>query len=55
MHPAYRRLLHEVSEITLLQSINSLLAWDQETYMPPRAASARQGSRLCWRRMRTND
>jgi len=39
--PAYRKLLKCTQEIALLNSANSLLSWDEETYMPPKALDHR--------------
>jgi len=38
---SYKKLLKRAREIALLGSANSALAWDQETYMPPRALAYR--------------
>jgi carboxypeptidase Taq len=39
--PAYRKLLKRVREIGLLESTNSVLSWDEETYLPPKALAHR--------------
>ncbi|RJP36922.1 MAG: carboxypeptidase M32 [Phycisphaerales bacterium] len=41
MNDAYSDLVTRLREISRLNAISSLLDWDQETYMPPRAAAAR--------------
>jgi carboxypeptidase Taq len=41
--PAYRKLLKRAHEIALLASTNSLLSWDEETYMPAKALDHRAG------------
>ncbi len=41
--PAYRKLLKRAREIALIDSANSLLSWDKETYMPARALDHRAG------------
>lgn len=38
---AYAQLVKSVQEIALLQSVGSLLHWDEQTQMPPRAAEHR--------------
>ena len=38
---AYRELLEELREISVLGSIGGLLSWDQETMMPPRGVGLR--------------
>ncbi len=38
---AYRALLRELREVALLSSVSSLLSWDEQTHMPPRAAPHR--------------
>ena len=35
---AYQELLHRVKEARLLESVGSLLGWDERTYLPPRGA-----------------
>jgi carboxypeptidase Taq len=40
---AYGKLLKRAREIALLDSANSLLSWDKETYMPARALDHRAG------------
>ncbi|MGE3109063.1 MAG: carboxypeptidase M32 [Phycisphaerales bacterium] len=40
-HPAYAELCSLLKAAATLGSIGSLLSWDQETYMPPAAASHR--------------
>ena len=37
----YRRLAERMREIALVDSAGSLLSWDQETYMPPKAIGYR--------------
>ncbi len=37
----YRKLLKRACEIALVRSTSELLAWDQETYMPPKALGYR--------------
>jgi len=39
--PAYRKLLKRAGEIALLESTNSTLSWDEETYMPTKALAHR--------------
>jgi carboxypeptidase Taq len=39
--PAYRKLLKRVREIGLLDSTNSVLSWDEETYLPTKALAHR--------------
>src|ERR1700710_2429552 len=41
--PAYRKLLKRAQEIALLDSTNSLLSWDEETYMPAKSLDHRAG------------
>jgi carboxypeptidase Taq len=38
---AYRHLIHQVREESLLASCSDLLAWDEETYMPSQGAAHR--------------
>lgn len=41
-HPAvFDQLVHHLRQAALLESVGSLLSWDQETYMPPAAAEHR--------------
>ena len=39
--PAYRKLLKRAREIALLDSTGSILSWDEETYLPPKALAHR--------------
>jgi len=39
--PAYRKLLKRAREIALLDSTGSILSWDEETYLPPKALAYR--------------
>ncbi|MEW6249862.1 MAG: carboxypeptidase M32 [Planctomycetota bacterium] len=39
--PTYDRFIARVKEISTAETINALLEWDQETYMPPKAAATR--------------
>jgi carboxypeptidase Taq len=39
--PAYRKLLKRAREIALLDSTNSALSWDEETYLPSKALTHR--------------
>lgn len=39
--PAYRKLLKRAREIALLDSTNSALSWDEETYLPTKALAHR--------------
>lgn len=39
--PAYRKLLKRAREIALLDSANSLLSWDEETFLPTKAVAHR--------------
>jgi carboxypeptidase Taq len=41
MHEAYPDLIHRYREIRLLDSIGSLVGWDERTYMPPRGSAHR--------------
>jgi carboxypeptidase Taq len=41
MTATYARLCEKQREIKLLGGVNALLGWDQETYMPPKAAEVR--------------
>jgi carboxypeptidase Taq len=41
MNETYSRLISRFKEIQTLNAIGGLLNWDQETYMPPKGASAR--------------
>ena len=45
--PAYRKLLKRVREIALLDSANSILSWDEETYMPAKAL-AHRAEQMAW-------
>ena len=45
--PAYGKLLKRAHEIALLDSTNSLLSWDKETYMPAKALDHRAGQ-MAW-------
>ncbi len=38
---AYQKLLKRVREITLLSSASEALAWDLETYLPPKGLDFR--------------
>jgi carboxypeptidase Taq len=38
---AYSELIHRVKEARLLESVGSVLGWDERTYMPPQGASHR--------------
>jgi carboxypeptidase Taq len=38
---AYDELITELREIALLKSVNSVLNWDEQTYMPPKGAEHR--------------
>lgn len=40
-HSAYDKLRRHMRRAALLQGVNELLSWDQETYMPPAAAGVR--------------
>src|SRR6058998_3965084 len=37
----YDTLVRELREVALLSSVGSLLSWDEQTHMPPRAAAHR--------------
>ena len=39
--PAYRKLLKRAREISLLDTANSALSWDEETYLPPKGLDHR--------------
>ena len=41
MPPSYRKLLKRAREISLLDSANTALSWDEETYLPPKALDHR--------------
>lgn len=45
--PAYRNLLKRAREIALLDSANSVLSWDEETYLPPKALAHRAEQMAC--------
>ncbi len=48
MNPEYRELLDKVRELSTLEQAGGLLAWDEQTYMPPGGSAdrARQKSAL---------
>src|SRR5947209_20359784 len=39
--PAYDELIRRFKETRLLDSVGSVLGWDERTYMPPKAAAHR--------------
>ena len=41
---AYPALVAELRELALLGSVNSVLGWDEQTYMPPGGAGLRAGT-----------
>lgn len=41
MSDAYQQLVQQISEIGQLESVEAILDWDQETYMPPKGVNAR--------------
>jgi carboxypeptidase Taq len=45
--PAYRKLLKRAREIALLSSAGDVLAWDEETYLPPKAL-AHRAEQMAW-------
>ncbi|MBI5274495.1 MAG: carboxypeptidase M32 [Chlamydiales bacterium] len=45
MHPAYQRLMEISEEARLLQSLDYLLMWDSETYMPKKGISFRSSQK----------
>ena len=40
----YDELISRVKELSIIESIGGLLAWDQETFMPPKGAQLRSES-----------
>ena len=40
----YDELISRVKELSVIESIGGLLAWDQETFMPPKGAQLRSES-----------
>lgn len=41
MHSAYKRLLKRTKDLIVLQSVESIIQWDMETMMPPKAVEQR--------------
>ena len=41
LHPAYQELCQRLRSVKVIESVGALVSWDQETYMPERAADFR--------------
>jgi carboxypeptidase Taq len=39
--PQYKKLMERTKELTILQSTESIMGWDMETMMPPKAINLR--------------
>lgn len=52
IHPKYRRLMEKTKSLFILESVESIVSWDMETMMPPKAVKLRSQQLALLSRMR---